>query len=267
MPGTRFREAEELHRLAPLVVQPVGLATVRRGHDRGVIGERRSRSARAAGEHCCEADCGEELQDRLCVHGSCIRASIQEASISAIGAPSRATAGANPSAISVGRDFQLGFVESRPDQSSGVHMFYIGNWIHSFPAELPVVERDARHARAWRPTARSRSARSTGSCSACTSAASEPHAWWEEWCAVAERVERAGDEAAAEGQQRDRGQLLPARRQLLLHRRAHGAAGRAEDSASTARRCAASRKGSSAAIRISRSSTCRTKARRCPRIS
>jgi dienelactone hydrolase len=27
----------------------------------------------------------------------------------------------------------------------------------------------------------------------------EPQAWWEEWCAVAERVERAGDKAAAEG--------------------------------------------------------------------
>ena len=27
----------------------------------------------------------------------------------------------------------------------------------------------------------------------------EPEAWWEEWCAVAEKVERAGDQAAAEG--------------------------------------------------------------------
>jgi len=29
--------------------------------------------------------------------------------------------------------------------------------------------------------------------------ADEPHAWWEEWCAMAERMEKAADQAAAEG--------------------------------------------------------------------
>ncbi len=31
--------------------------------------------------------------------------------------------------------------------------------------------------------------------------AGEPHAWWEEWCAMAERMEKAADEAAAKGHQ------------------------------------------------------------------
>jgi hypothetical protein len=48
-------------------------------------------------------------------------------------------------------------------------------------------------------------------------------AWWQEWCAMAERNEKLADAAAAEG----RGPL-PARGQLLLHRRALRSAGRAQ---------------------------------------
>ncbi len=79
-------------------------------------------------------------------------------------------------------------------------MFYSSNWIHSFPGQyqwsnatlvtkgmapygavaLEEIDRVVQrlHARL-----------------------SEPQAWWEEWTAEAERVERAGDAAASEGRQ------------------------------------------------------------------
>src|SRR5688500_2173096 len=80
----------------------------------------------------------------------------------------------------------------------GVHMFYSSNWIHSFPeqyqwsnatlvtkgmAPYGAVALEEIDRVVQRLHARMR----------------EPQAWWEEWTAEAERVERAGDAAASEG--------------------------------------------------------------------
>jgi hypothetical protein len=64
-----------------------------------------------------------------------------------------------------------------------------------------------------------RSRRSTVSCSGCTSASANPMPGGR-MGRVAAQVEREADAAAAQGRTR-RPELLPARRQLLLHRRAH----------------------------------------------
>ena len=109
-------------------------------------------------------------------------------------------------------------------------MFYNSNWIHSFPQTLPMVERDARHARAWRRTARWRMGE-------IDQVMQKLHARIDRAAGVVggmvrdgERIEALADDAAAAEQSRDRGQLLPARRQLLLHRRAHDRAGRRRSS-------------------------------------
>lgn len=77
-------------------------------------------------------------------------------------------------------------------------MYYTGNWIHSFPEHLQWSNAIliAKGMAPWGAVALGEIDEVTQRLHA---RISEPQAWWEEWAAVAEKVERAADLAAAEG--------------------------------------------------------------------
>ena len=135
------------------------------------------------------------------------------------------------------------------------------------PATLPVVECDADRQGHGAVRGASRSRRSTASCSGCTSASNEPHAWWEEWTAVAAAGRARSRHRRGGRPPRDRRQLLSARRQLLLHRRAHAAPGRTETRHLPQEPAVLAGRTQAPLSRTSRSSTFRTKARHCPHTS
>src|SRR6185436_7960662 len=77
-------------------------------------------------------------------------------------------------------------------------MYYQGNWIHSFPQNFQ-WSNATLVCKGMAPYGAVALGEIDWIVQKLHARASEEHAWWEEWCAVAEQVERAGDEAAAAG--------------------------------------------------------------------
>ena len=77
-------------------------------------------------------------------------------------------------------------------------MFYPGNWIHSFPQNFQ-WSNATLVAKGMAPYGAVALEEIDRIVQRLHARANEPHAWWEEWSAVAAQVERAGDKAAAEG--------------------------------------------------------------------
>jgi alpha-beta hydrolase superfamily lysophospholipase len=77
-------------------------------------------------------------------------------------------------------------------------MFYNGNWIHSFPGQYQ-WSNATLVTKGMAPYGAVALGEIDWVVQRLHERIDEPQAWWEEWSAVAERVERAGDEAAAEG--------------------------------------------------------------------
>jgi alpha-beta hydrolase superfamily lysophospholipase len=77
-------------------------------------------------------------------------------------------------------------------------MFYSGNWIHSFPQNFQ-WSNATLVAKGMAPYGAVALGEIDRIVQRLHARAAEPHAWWEEWSAEAERVEHAGDAAAAEG--------------------------------------------------------------------
>ena len=82
--------------------------------------------------------------------------------------------------------------------AQGVHMFYSSNWTHSFPTHYQ-WSNATLVAKGMAPYGAVALGEIDWIVQRLHERINEPHAWWEEWTAVAERVERAGDAAAAEG--------------------------------------------------------------------
>lgn len=78
-------------------------------------------------------------------------------------------------------------------------MFYSGNWIHSFPEQYQ-WSNATLVTKGMAPYGAVALGEIDWVVQRLHARIKEPEAWWEEWTAVAERVERAGD-AAAEGRQ------------------------------------------------------------------
>jgi len=77
-------------------------------------------------------------------------------------------------------------------------MFYPGNWIHSFPQHFQ-WSNATLIAKGMAPYAAVALEEIDRVVQRLHQRISEPHAWWEEWGAVAAQVERAADAAAAQG--------------------------------------------------------------------
>ena len=77
-------------------------------------------------------------------------------------------------------------------------MFYNGNWIHSFPEQY-IWSNATLVTKGMAPYGAVALGEIDWVVQRLHERIKEPEAWWEEWCAVAEKVERAGDRAAAEG--------------------------------------------------------------------
>jgi len=77
-------------------------------------------------------------------------------------------------------------------------MFYPGNWIHSFPQQFQ-WSNATLVTKGMAPYGAVALGEIDWVVQRLHERIAEPQAWWEEWCAVAERVERSGDAAAAAG--------------------------------------------------------------------
>jgi alpha-beta hydrolase superfamily lysophospholipase len=77
-------------------------------------------------------------------------------------------------------------------------MYYDSNWIHSFPKNFQ-WSNATLVCKGMAPYGAVALGEIDWVVQRLHERASEEHAWWEEWCAVAEQVESAGDEAAAAG--------------------------------------------------------------------
>ncbi len=77
-------------------------------------------------------------------------------------------------------------------------MYYPSNWIHSFPQNFQ-WSNAALVCKGMAPYGAVALGEIDWVVQRLHERESEEHAWWEEWCAVAERIERSGDEAAAAG--------------------------------------------------------------------
>jgi alpha-beta hydrolase superfamily lysophospholipase len=77
-------------------------------------------------------------------------------------------------------------------------MFYSSNWIHSFPENFQ-WSNATLVAKGMAPYGAVALGEIDRIVQRLHARSGEPHAWWEEWAAEAERVERVGDAAAAEG--------------------------------------------------------------------
>jgi alpha-beta hydrolase superfamily lysophospholipase len=77
-------------------------------------------------------------------------------------------------------------------------LYYPSNWIHSFPQNFQ-WSNAALVCKGMAPYGAVALGEIDWIVQRLHERSNEEHAWWEEWCAVAEKVERSGDEAAAAG--------------------------------------------------------------------
>src|SRR5688572_9827759 len=77
-------------------------------------------------------------------------------------------------------------------------MFYEGNWIDSFPQNYQWSNATVI-TKGMAPTGAVALGEIDEIVQRLHERADEPNAWWEEWCAVAERMENVADTAASEG--------------------------------------------------------------------